>query len=163
MADQNQEIVALRDQLSTVSSQVTTLMADLAASTKNSKDLETMLLSERAERQVDDLIRAGKLFPKQRDWAKGYALSNPEGFKQFADGLTPLLELTKEHGSEKNTEAGEKNKEQGDPALELSEKVSAYMASNAGTKYGEALRAVTNQHPELAARYREAMNGVSVQ
>jgi phage I-like protein len=40
--------------------------------------------SERAERAVDDAIRAGKLIPAQRQWAISYCRADHKGFAAFA-------------------------------------------------------------------------------
>ncbi len=39
---------------------------------------------ERAERAVDDAIKAGKLIPAQREWATSYCQANFKGFAAFA-------------------------------------------------------------------------------
>ena len=46
------------------------------------------LKHKNAEREADDAVtlalKAGKLTPAQKDWAKNYALSDPQGFASFA-------------------------------------------------------------------------------
>jgi Mu-like prophage I protein len=47
---------------------------------------------EKAERMVDDAIRAGKLIPAQREWAVTYCTADLTGFQKFI-GAQPALSL----------------------------------------------------------------------
>jgi phage I-like protein len=46
--------------------------------------LKTLQARERAERKVDEAIRAGKLVPAQREWAVTYCSADPRGFGAFS-------------------------------------------------------------------------------
>lgn len=62
--------------------------------------LELKLKETEAEKKVNDAISARKLMPKQTEWAKAYALKDPEGFAKFIEGSTPLdANLFKEVGA----------------------------------------------------------------
>lgn len=157
----NKEIVALSERVTQQESTITSLRDELNAERLSRQKLEIQLNTERANRKVLDLIKAGKLAKKQQDWAVKYALNDPEGFDEYATTLDPIVDLGRERG-----DAGQQQVESKDPIVELSEKVTEYIAGNGGrdkVKYSDAMRAVTLQNPELAERYRAAMASVKVQ
>ena len=55
-------------------------------------DLRGERSKEKAERMVDDAIRAGKLIPAQREWAVTYCTADLAGFQKFI-GAQPALSL----------------------------------------------------------------------
>jgi hypothetical protein len=62
--------------------------------TKNqvTKLQETIALKERDER-VSKAISDGKITPAQKEWADGYALSDPKGFDAFVASAPKVIEL----------------------------------------------------------------------
>jgi phage I-like protein len=55
-------------------------------------DMRGERAKEKAERMVDDAIRAGKLIPAQREWAVTYCTADLTGFQKFI-GAQPALSL----------------------------------------------------------------------
>lgn len=47
------------------------------------KSLKAKLADREADEAVTLALKAGKISPAQRDWAKGYALADPKGFEAF--------------------------------------------------------------------------------
>lgn len=62
------------------------------------------LTKELAERQATEAVelaqRAGKIAPAQLEWAKAYAISDPAGFKAYAEAAPKLAVLTPTGGHE---------------------------------------------------------------
>lgn len=75
------------------------------------KSLEAKLADRDAEEAVEMALKAGKITPAQRDWAKGYALKNPEDFKSFVEMAPQVVPMGNVGGSEslalKNDEVDE--------------------------------------------------------
>ena len=53
--------------------------------------LQSERAEERATAAVDEAVRAGKIAPAVRDWALGYARSDPDGFAGFAAAAPVVL------------------------------------------------------------------------
>lgn len=49
------------------------------------KALKDQLANRDADEAVEMALKAGKITPAQRDWAKSYALSDPKGFAGFVE------------------------------------------------------------------------------
>ena len=65
------------------------------------KALEEQLADRDAEQAVEMALKSGKITPAQRDWAKGYALKSPEGFKEFVDKAPQAVPLGEIAGGDK--------------------------------------------------------------
>ncbi len=57
------------------------------------KALKAQNADRAAEEAVTLALRAGKLTPPQRDWAKTYALSDPQGFASFVEKAPQIVPL----------------------------------------------------------------------
>lgn len=153
----NPEIVQLRESVTQLNEKVVELMTSLS-NEKTARELAEKQLKERdAKGVVDALVNAGKLPPKQRAWAQSYALSDPTGFKTFAEMLEVQVELRKEHGSGDGNDGKKTDAKQ--PTVEFAEKIEAHQRENK-VSYGDAYKAVQLKEPALFDRYRDEMNGV---
>jgi phage I-like protein len=63
----------------------------LAAAQQRITDLTATLATRDAEQQVAQALRDRLIEPAKRDWAQGYARSDPQGFATYLQGCTPLL------------------------------------------------------------------------
>ena len=102
------EVVALKAQVRTLTedqpgrvllteSDVAKLKADAEAGRAAGVKLAEM----QRDKAIDDAIRAGKVIPAEREWALGYALSDPAGFAKMVEARPRLVDLT-ERGSDGN-------------------------------------------------------------
>ena len=57
------------------------------------KSLEAKLADRDAEEAVEMALKAGKITPAQREWAKGYALKNLEDFKGFVEKAPQVVPM----------------------------------------------------------------------
>ena len=64
------------------------------------KSLEAKLADRDAEEAVELALKAGKITPAQREWAKGYALKNLEDFKGFVEKAPQVVPMGDVGGSE---------------------------------------------------------------
>ena len=64
------------------------------------KNLEAKLADRDAEEAVEMALKAGKITPAQRDWAKGYALKNLDDFKGFVEKAPQVVPMGDVGGSE---------------------------------------------------------------
>ena len=64
------------------------------------KSLEAKLADRDAEEAVEMALKAGKITPAQREWAKGYALKNLEYFKVFVEKAPQVVPMGDVGGSE---------------------------------------------------------------
>lgn len=64
------------------------------------KSLEAKLADRDAEEAVEMALKAGKITPAQREWAKGYALKNLEDFKGFVEKAPQVVPMGDVGGSE---------------------------------------------------------------
>ena len=57
------------------------------------------LKQQNAEREANDAVtlalKAGKITPAQKEWAKGYALSDPKGFGSFVEKAPQIVPMDK--------------------------------------------------------------------
>ncbi len=64
------------------------------------KSLEAKLADRDAEEAVELALKAGKITPAQRDWAKGYALKNLDDFRGFVEKAPQVVPMGDVGGSE---------------------------------------------------------------
>lgn len=64
------------------------------------KALEGKLADRDAEEAVEMALKAGKITPAQREWAKGYALKNLEDFRGFVEKAPQVVPMGDVGGSE---------------------------------------------------------------
>ena len=64
------------------------------------KSLEAKLADRDAEEAVEMALKAGKITPAQRDWAKGYALKNLDDFRGFVEKAPQVVPMGTVGGSE---------------------------------------------------------------
>jgi hypothetical protein len=115
---------------------------ELAALREEVKTLKADGVTAKATAAVDEAVRAKKILPAQREWALGYAASDPKGFATFVEKAQEQLDTT-ERGSGKD--APEPQSEVVTFRAKVAEKVKAGMAIDA------AQRAVATEEPELFA------------
>lgn len=162
----------LSTQLTTLQGQVTELSAGRVKDQETIAKLEIDLaaakqlgLNSEANTVVDGLITAGKLLPKQKEWALGYYKTNKEGFLAFSATLEPLLRFDREDGTGEavglaSTGVPRKKKdgrlENTDKrVVEFSNKVTEYRKENK-VDAAAAMAAVAEAHPDLFTAYRES-------
>lgn len=63
------------------------------------KALKEKLADRDAEEAVEMALKAGKITPAQRDWAKGYALKSPGDFKDFVEKAPQVVPMGDVAGS----------------------------------------------------------------
>ncbi|NOS67906.1 MAG: hypothetical protein HOO67_06135 [Candidatus Peribacteraceae bacterium] len=114
---------------------------------------EAKLKEMEADKSVEAAVRAGKITPAQREWAKGYALKDPTGFASFVKDAPVVVKL-----SERTTEQGGAGQGSGDEGKSASEQLHAkakeLQAANQGMKFSEALSRAGKENPELYEQYR---------
>lgn len=64
------------------------------------KSLEAKLADRDAEEAVELALKAGKITPAQRDWAKGYALKSPADFREFVEKAPQVVPMGSVGGSD---------------------------------------------------------------
>ena len=64
------------------------------------KSLEAKLADRDAEEAVEMALKAGKITPAQREWAKGYALKNLDDFRGFVEKAPQVVPMGSVGGSE---------------------------------------------------------------
>ena len=64
------------------------------------KSLEAKLADRDAEEAVELALKAGKITPAQRDWAKGYALKSLDDFRGFVEKAPQVVPMGTVGGSE---------------------------------------------------------------
>ena len=64
------------------------------------KSLEAKLADRDAEEAVEMALKAGKITPAQRDWAKGYALKSLDDFRDFVEKAPQVVPMGDVGGSE---------------------------------------------------------------
>lgn len=64
------------------------------------KSLEAKLADRDAEEAVEMALKAGKITPAQREWAKGYALKNLDDFRGFVEKAPQVVPMGDVGGSE---------------------------------------------------------------
>lgn len=57
------------------------------------KSLKAQLAERDADEAVETALKAGKLTPAQKDWAKSYALSDPKGFAGFVEKAPQVVTM----------------------------------------------------------------------
>lgn len=57
------------------------------------KALKAQMAERDADEAVDLALKAGKITPAQRDWAKSYALSDPKGFEGFVEKAPQVVTM----------------------------------------------------------------------
>ncbi len=57
------------------------------------KALKAQMAEHDADEAVDLALKAGKITPAQKDWAKGYALSDPKGFAGFVEKAPQVVTM----------------------------------------------------------------------
>jgi hypothetical protein len=156
-------IKALTDQMSALTGVVTTL------STAMSDDRKTRN-KERAEARVLDLIKAGKLAPKDKATWISMAESNFDMFTALSATLQTVIKLRHNHGGDgggsQSAGAGDGGDgggdegqlpEAGPAAIKLFEdRIDAARAKDAKLSYDSAIQMVAAADPKLAKLYQES-------
>lgn len=109
----------------------------LKESAKLGHEASTKLKEMEADKAVDGAMRVGKIAPKQKDWAKNYALSDAEGFKKFVENAPKVVEF-KETGSQGEGEE-ETPKDEAGMRAKLNEKAEALLSEGKAKDYKSAL------------------------
>ena len=74
-------------------------MNKTASETKKFAEELKALKQQNAEREANDAVilalKAGKITPAQKEWAKSYALSDPKGFGSFVEKAPQIVPMDK--------------------------------------------------------------------
>lgn len=102
VAGLRQQVVKLTDQIEKMKEQQgegVVSLAEFKALQERFTETETRLRL----RERDDLVRAameaGKIVPAMQEWAESYALSDPEGFKNFTEAAPKVVEFGERGGA----------------------------------------------------------------
>ena len=101
-ADIVQTIKDLKEKAESNETQLTELQGKLTAAESHATEAETKLGESEVEKNLDAALNTGKITPKMREWAKSYALRDPEGFKSYletAEKIGPELGVRGREGS----------------------------------------------------------------
>jgi hypothetical protein len=176
MPDNTEQLTQLTAQMATLQAQLTELSAGRVKDQEQIARLEidlananTRALNTEAATEVDALITAGKLLPKQRVWALGYYQSSKEQFIAFAATLEPLIRFDREDGQGEAVAVGGVPRKKKDGRLEntdkviveFSNKIKAYRTENPKANASDAMAAVADAEPELFTKYRESFAAFS--
>jgi phage I-like protein len=114
----------------------------------------TQLDAELRLRDCDDAIRealeAGKIVPATEKWARGYFMSDPEGFHRFLESVPPVVPLTE-------TGSGHVPRQQ-DPAEAFTDRCKQ-IAAERSIPFADAMVLCEKEEPELFEAYRAARQG----
>lgn len=112
---------------------------DLKKSAEDGKNALKQLNENKANKLADDAISAGKVTPKQKDWAQAYALKDPEGFKKFIEAAPVIVKLT-EDGSQGEEEGKVDAKDRSEEGRKkLNERAEVILSEGKAKTYKEAL------------------------
>ncbi|MFQ7451258.1 MAG: phage protease [Flavonifractor plautii] len=62
--------------------------------------MRSRLADRDAEEAVELALKSGKITPAQKEWAKGYALKSPDGFKSFLEKAPQVVPMSEVAGGE---------------------------------------------------------------
>lgn len=140
-----------------IKAKVTELAARNAEQEKElKKHADERLLTE-AKGKVDAAIRSRKLTPAQEAWATDYAQKDPAGFEAYVKAAPTVFSDARGQagsGSDSAVEAGD------DPTKALDLLARKAMAADKTLDYGQAIRQVGIEHPELAGKYARSAPAV---
>jgi len=139
------EHIALKEEVKRLS-QVAT------AATQKAEQAEAKLKDQDADKSVESAIRAGKVTPAMKDWAKSYALSDPSGFAKFIETASVVVEL----GERGSGGEGQPSTEGLTASEQIEEKVKKLREANPSMKYSDAYGQVVRENPLLWEKHREA-------
>lgn len=106
--DQDDSIVANKSVCELLGLKAGASTADVAASIMSLKGgidgrvkaLEEQLADRDAEEAVELALKSGKITPAQKEWAKGYALKSPDGFKSFLEKAPQVVPMSEVAGGD---------------------------------------------------------------
>ena len=102
-------------------------------------------------RDCDDAVRkaleAGKIVPATEQWARGYFMSDPEGFARFIEAVPPVVAFTE-------TGSGESREDQS-PAEAFTERC-GQIAAEKHIPFADAMVLCEKEEPELFEAYTKA-------
>ncbi len=136
-------VETMANQVTSLSGQVEALSAELKSARDKAADLEV-------EKKLDSLTRAGKLLPKQRSWAKTYALSDSNGFDQWAAVQEPLVKVDGKPQGVDASDTVDADKA-GNDLVSLSQ----VYAKEHNMSFSKAMNEVSAANPEMAKAYRD--------
>ena len=169
-------LLSLQSELQRVTGLVTSLQntvneqaTQLTAANTRNETLELELKKRDARDKVSQLIKDGKILPKQKEQFEAIALTNIEWFDSFTATLEPVVALNTAHGTGQVSGAPASAISTGDASLDqriaaaqgdevislMDEMIKKHRKDNNST-YSEAMHAVSNAYPSLVERYRAA-------
>ena len=111
--------------------------------------------AQQAQTALSEAVKAGKILPAQRAAYEKMALSDLTSFRELVASMKPQIDL-----KVRGTGATEGAAQAGSAALQVSTLVKEKITASQGkTPYGEAMRLVLVEHPELAKTYKAEMGG----
>ena len=130
------------------------LEAEIASLRESHDEMKRRMEERERDDRVAAAMKAGKITPAQKEWADGYALSDPAGFDAFvakAPVVVPLDDLPAEGGPGGG----------GTPAERIERLIAKKMGEDKALSYAEAMNLVTAENPGLAEEYLAAGRGDS--
>jgi hypothetical protein len=143
------EVISLREKLAKQTDDLTSLREEIKS------EREAVRL-DKCKAKVEDLIKAGKAFPTEKEFALELAKSNQALFDKWAATHTKkLLDLNKEHGSSE----GDEQDLAGDPQEQLMSLVGKTQKAN-NLSFTAAWDQVCRDNPRMYDAYRKSMLGI---
>lgn len=136
LADHTAQIVAFKDQITTLSDQVKALTDRAAKAEGEVKALRDEKAKAEAEGDVEKLLAAGKALPAQKPGLLAFRLADPKSFAAFADTLTVQVNLGAPKGS-----TGDADKQNAGKAVSLKAAELEKSGADLRTSYREAAKA----------------------
>lgn len=111
--------------------------------------------AQQAQMVLSEAVKSGKILPAQRAPYEKMALADLAAFQTLVASMRPQVDLTT-----RGTGATEGEPVEGAVMVEIGTLVKARIAASEGkTQYGEALRLVLADRPDLAKAYKATMGG----
>lgn len=111
--------------------------------------------AQQAQMALSEAVTSGKILPTQRPMYEKMALSDLGSFRELVASMKPQVDL-----KVRGTGATEGEPAEGAVAVEINTLVKAKISASAGkTPYGEAMRLVLAERPDLATAYKAQMGG----
>lgn len=146
---------AMSAKVTSLSASVETLTTGLTAEKTARETAETALATDRAKAKVLSAITAGKITPAQKEWAEGYALSQPAEFDKFLAAAPVVVTLGRTHGSGEGGATGtgaEAQLEAKAKDIQASQKVTYEKAYDLAMQANPELYAQAERERELVAK-----------
>ena len=152
------DFAALQTQLADTTGKMTALTTELNTEKEANRKLREDMTKTRAEAQVTDLMRLGKVVPAQKDKMVELAIKDPIFFNEFIQTLPTAVKLNTSHGHNTgDVDAADFSADEHESAIKLfDDKVAEYVEKNPTKPLSQAILAVDKANPGLYERRRMA-------